>query len=151
MTDSYDEWKEIEDKFISFGGSSTFTNFFDNQERKVVTVAMDDHGLHDGIPDDEIESEMKLYDEVIEGYGTRFWELPRRTADIDFGLMEEFASKNHRKLVRALQGERHPMSKFNDTVAELRLFSKWSDFREDYYHKKLIRWAKEHGISCPDK
>ena len=72
MADSYDEWKEIEDKFISFGGSSIFTNFFDNQERKVVTVAMDDHGLHDGIPDDEIESEMKLYDEVVEGYGTRF-------------------------------------------------------------------------------
>lgn len=151
MADSYDEWKEIEDKFISFGGSSTFTNFFDNQERKVVTVAMDNHGLHDGIPADEIESEMKLYDEIVEGYGTRFWELPRRTADIDFGLMEEFASKNHRKLVRALQSERHPMSKFNDTVAELRLFSKWSDFREDYYHEKLIRLAKEHGISCPDK
>lgn len=151
MADSYDEWNEIEDNFITFGGSPTFTNFFDSQERKVVTVAMDNHGLHDGIPDDEIESEMKLYDEVVKGYGTRFWELPRRTADIDFGLMEEFASKNHRKLVLALQSERHPMRKFNEKVAELSLLPEWSEFREDYYHKELIRWAKEHGISCPDK
>ena len=56
------------------------------------------------------------------GYETRFWKLPRRTADIDFGIMEKFAAKNHRRLVRALQSERHSMSKFNDVVRDLQLF-----------------------------
>ncbi len=102
MTSSNDEWNEIEWAFIHFSESLVFTNFFDSQERKVVTVAMDNHGLHDGIPEDEIESEMKLYNEIVAGYGTRFWKLPRKTADIDFGLMEKFAEKNHRRLVRAL-------------------------------------------------
>lgn len=91
------------------------------------------------------------YDEIVTGYETRFWKLPRRTADIDFGIMEKFAAKNHRRLVRALQSERHPMSKFNDVVRDLQLFPQWSSFKEDYYRKKLIKWAKEHGIACPDK
>ena len=46
---------------------------------------------------------------------------------------------------------RHPMNKFNKVVYELNLFTKWSDFREDYYRQKLISWAKEHDIACPDK
>lgn len=150
MANLYDKWEEIKDNFIMFGESKVFTNFFDSQERKVVTVAMDNHGLHDDIPADEIESEMKLYDEIIEGHGTQFWKLPRRTTNTDFGLMEEFAKKNHRKLMFAL-GSRHPMSKFNEVVYELNLFTKWSDFREDYYRQKLIEWAKEHDIACLDK
>ena len=64
--------------------------------------------------------------------------------------MEEFAKKNHRKLMFALDS-RHPMNKFNKVVYELNLFTKWSDFREDYYRQKLISWAKEHDIACPDK
>ena len=151
MSDSYPEWYKIEEAFIQFGTSEVFTNFFDNQKREVVTICLDNHGEYDGISQEDLETERKLYDEIMKEYGTRFWQLPRVTSRIDFMLMEEFATKNDPELERVLLTARHPMSQFNQKVADLDLLSEWYKFKDGHYRQLLLDWARDHGIACPDE